>query len=89
MNAVHESSATVQLAIMSETGETELDHTHFSILAVAHKRHHKLGASWAQRNFLALKDAPLGSGINFSGAVITSIRPGKVDSLFLISSRLW
>ncbi len=39
---------------------------HFSILAVAHKRHHNLGASWAQRIFLALKDAPpLGNGINF------------------------
>ncbi len=46
-------------------GETELDHTHFSILAVAHKRHHNLGASWTQCNFFALKDALLGSGINF------------------------
>ncbi len=27
---------------------------------IAHKRHHNLGANWAQRNFLALKDAPLG-----------------------------
>ncbi len=35
----------------------------FSIVAVAHKRHHNLGASWAQRNFYA----PLG---RITGAVI-------------------
>ncbi len=54
-------------------GETELDHTHLSILlAVAHKRHHNLGASWVQRNFFGSKMRPLEVEY-FSGAVITSI----------------
>ncbi len=35
MNAVHESSSTVQLVSLSMFSKTELDHTHFSILATS------------------------------------------------------
>ncbi len=51
-------------------GETELDHTHFSILAVARKRHHNLGASWAQRNF---RMRPLEVELIFSDAVTITV----------------
>ena len=44
-----------------------------SMIAVEHKRHHNLGAAGLNAIFCVLKNAPLKSGINFSGTVITSI----------------
>ncbi len=42
--------------LIKVANETQIDNAHFLyILAVEHKRHHNLGASWAERNFWSSK----------------------------------
>ncbi len=54
-----------------------------SILAVAQKCHHSLGASCAQRDFKNMR--PLEMELIFSGAVITSITVADRESVFVPS----